>query len=85
MSSFLKGLIYTAVPIVVLIILATIGTSTWLSFAWWVVVIFFIAAFVAGIAYAAGGNRRASAGIFVGLAISAVAAGVSCFAMGTST
>ena len=82
MSDFQKGLVFTVIPFLALAII------TWLlrarggvGISWLVFGLAFLAAFVAGMVFAVRGRRRTAAGIFVGIAIGVVAAGVSCFAL----
>jgi hypothetical protein len=84
MNDFLKGLAFTAIPIVVLCAIATVGSVQnilGLGFLWPVVWIAFLAAFILAIVMAVRGRKKASAGIFVGLAIGVIALGASCFAV----
>jgi hypothetical protein len=84
MSDFWKGLLSTAVPLVILSIVATIGNVNsrgWASPLWAAVWIALLLAFVAAIVFAVKGKRRVSAGIFVGLAVAVVALGSSCFVL----
>jgi hypothetical protein len=87
MSDFQKGLAFTAGPIVVLCIIGSVGSIHNLygvGVSWSAIGIAFLAAFIVAIVMGVRGKRKASAGIFVGLAIGVIALGASCFAVAVS-
>jgi hypothetical protein len=82
MSDFQKGLAFTAIPLIVLIVVSWSGTNnSYGGVSWTVTGLAFLAAFIAAIEESVRGKRRTSAGIFVGIAIGIVMAGISCFAI----
>ena len=82
MSDFQKGLAFTAIPLIILVVVSWSGANNSYGGALWTVTaIAFLAAFVMAIENAVRGHRSTSAGIFVGIAIGVVAAGISCFAI----
>lgn len=88
MSDFLKGLVFTAVPIVALCIIGSLGSIRklhWAAISWLAAATVFLAAFVTAIVMGVLGKRKISAGIFVGLAIGVIALGASCFALSVSS
>ena len=82
MSDFQKGLAFTAIPLIILVAVSWSRIdNSYGGVSWTVTALAFLAAFVMAIVNAVRGHRSASAGIFVGIAIGVVAAGISCFAI----
>ena len=88
MNNFWKALIATAVPIVVLSIIGTVGIWTTINsesvpnfaIAWFVGLVLWIGALITAIVFAVTGRRQLSAGIFAGVGIGFLVLGTTCFA-----
>lgn len=88
MSDFKKALIFTAIPIVVVSIIGTVGMSAYktegpetvLFNVWLAAGGLALVGFIAAVVLAVRGQKKIAAGIFAGVGIGIVAIGVTCFA-----
>jgi hypothetical protein len=90
MGDFLKALLWTAIPLIILAIVGAVVTRTgsndeytglmWIVLDWGVGGAFALGAIVASIVFGARHKGRITAGIFIGLAIGIIILGASCFA-----
>jgi hypothetical protein len=89
MSGFLKALIWTAIPFLILTIVQVIvtqlsqngGASSSLVVINLGGIVFFLVAIVASVVFGIRGKLRITAGVFTGLAIGIIVLGASCFAI----
>jgi len=87
MTPFVKAMIYTAAPIVVVSAISAVGVAanqpsgvSW-AFLWFIPVFMAIAALIASIIYFFKGKKQIAAGMLVGFGIGVLALGGSCFAI----
>lgn len=89
MSDFRKALIITAIPIVLLSVVSTIGASVvggyeeafFFLFFWLIPAFLLLIAIVFAITYTVKGRRDRAAGIWAGIGIGIVSLGLSCFTL----
>ncbi len=89
MSDFWKGLLWTAIPIVVLSVISAVGAIAvsggldpigW-GLLWLIPAFLFLVAVGRAIGYTVTGRREIAAGIWAGIGIGIVSLGLSCFAL----
>jgi hypothetical protein len=88
MSDFWKGLLITAIPIVVLSVTSSAGVlvgvegslSGFLGILWAVAALMLVIAIVVAIVFTVKGRRQIASGIWAGIGIGIASLGMSCFA-----
>ncbi len=87
MSPFVKAMIYTAAPIVVVSAISTVGVAgippsgeSW-AILWFIPAFMAIVAFIVSIVHFFQGKKQIAAGMLAGFGIGVLALGGSCFAI----